>query len=133
VRLDAEAEATCGADGSAEDDVVREDEIRRRELAQCDRVRLDVRVALLRLEVDEELGVEPVVPVEDEDGKQATGQLRDDDARAAEVVALRVPFLADDRDVVTGEAPLARERPGVNVRPGAAEQIPVPEKNSQVR
>jgi hypothetical protein len=34
---------------------------------------------------------------------------------------------------VPREAPLARERPGVDVRPGAAEQVPVPEKNLQVR
>jgi hypothetical protein len=34
---------------------------------------------------------------------------------------------------VSGEAPLARERPGIDVRPGAAEQVPVPEENSQVR
>ena len=42
-------------------------------------------------------------------------------------------LLADHRYVVAGEAPLARERPGVDVRPGAAEQVPVPKKNSQVR
>jgi hypothetical protein len=34
---------------------------------------------------------------------------------------------------VPAETPLARERPGVDIRPGAAEQVPVPKKNSQVR
>ena len=77
--------------------------------------------------------LEPFVAVEDEGRKQCARELRHDDVRAAEVIALRVPLLADDRDVVPREAPLARERPGVDIRPGAAEQVPVPEQNSQVR
>ncbi len=40
-----------------------------------------------------------------------------------------MPLLADDRDVVTGTHPLARERTGVDVRTGSAEEIPVPEQD----
>src|SRR4051794_16593342 len=133
VRLDAETHPARGADRRAEQDVVREDDVRRAELAQDRGVRLDVRVPLSRREIPEQPRLEPLVAVEDEDGQQAARQLGHDDPRAAEVVLLRVPLLADDRDVVAPEAPLARERPGVDVRPGAAEQVPVPEQNSQVR
>ena len=109
--------------------MVREHEIRRRELAQRCRVRLDVRLPLRLGEVHEQPRLETLVAVEDEDGQQAAGQLRHDDPRAAEVVALGMPLLADDRDVVPGEAPLARERARVDVRAGPAEQVAVPQQN----
>jgi hypothetical protein len=48
----------------------------------------------------------------------------------AEVVALRVSLLTDDRDVVPGEAPFARERTRVHVRAGSAEEVAVPEQNA---
>ena len=129
VRLDAVRHPARGTDGRAEQDVVREDEICRPELAQRRRVRRDVRVPLLRREVAEQPRVEPLVLVEDEDGQQPLRQLRHDDARAAEVEPLGMPLLADDGHVVPGPHPLARDRPGVDVRPGAAEQVPVPEKD----
>ena len=74
-------------------------------------------------------GVEAFVVVEHEDRQQPAGQLGHDDACAAEVVALRVPLLADDDDVVAEAAPLARERARVDVRAGAAEEVAVPEKD----
>ena len=89
VRLDAEAHAARCADRGAEQDVVREHEIRRRELAERRGVRLDVRVPLRLREVREQPRVEPLIAVEDEHGQQAAGQLGHDDARAAEVVPLR--------------------------------------------
>ncbi len=133
VRLDPEAQPARCADRRAEQDMVREHEVRRRELAERRGVRLDVRLPLRLREVDEQPRLEPLVAVEDEDGQQAARQFGHHDARAAEVVPLRVPLLADQRDVMTGEAPLARERPGVDIRPGPGEQVPVPEKNFQVR
>ena len=52
-----------------------------------------------------------------------------DDPRAAEVVALGMPLLADDGDVVAGVAPLARERARVDVGARTAEQVAVPEQD----
>ena len=73
--------------------------------------------------------LEPLVVVEHEHGQQAAGKLGHDDRRAADVVALRVPLLADDRHVVAEAAPLARERPRVDVRAGAAQEVAVPEND----
>ena len=84
---------------------------------------------LLRREVDEQPRLEPLVPVEDEDGQQAVRQIRHDDVRAAEAVALRMPLLADDRDVVAGKAPLARERTRVDVGAGSSQEVAVPEQH----
>ena len=66
-------------------------------------------------------------------GSRPPGQVGHDDPRPAEVVALRMPLLADDRHVVPGEAPLARERARVDVRARPAEQIPVPEQDPHGR
>ena len=109
--------------------MVREDEVGGQQRAQRLRVRLDVRVALGAREVLQQPRLEPLVPVEHEDRQQPVRQLRHDDLRAAEVVPLRVPLLADDVDVVAGAAPLARERTRVDVRAGAAEQVAVPEED----
>ena len=133
MRLDAEGHPARRADGPSEQDVVREDEVCRPELAQGGRVRRDVRVALRRREVDEEARLEPLVAVEDEDGQQPLRQVGDDERRAAEVVVLGMPLLADDRDVVAGEAPLPREGARVDVRSRSSEEVPVPEMDSQVR
>jgi hypothetical protein len=40
-----------------------------------------------------------------------------------------VRLLREHDDLVPGAAPLARERARVDVRPGPAEQVPVPEDN----
>src|SRR5207248_9653128 len=58
---------------------------------------------------------------------EAVRQLGPDDAGAAEVVGARVALLADDHDLVAQPAPGPRERPRVDVRARAAEQVPVPE------
>src|SRR5262249_15628127 len=108
-------------------------EVRGGELPQSGCVRLDVRVPFRRRQVAEQPRLDSFVAVEHESGQQTAGQLGNHDACAAEVVELRVPLLADDRDVVPREAPLAGGRRGVAVGPGAAEQVPVPEKTSQVR
>ena len=80
-------------------------------------------------EVLQELGLEPLVAVDDEHRQQAARQLGHDDLRAAEVVLLGRALLADDDDVVALPAPLARERARVDVRAGAAEQVAVPEED----
>ena len=63
--------------------------------------------------------------------EKVIGELRRQ-MRAAEGVALRVRFLADDDDAVPGAAPLPGERPRVDVRPRPAQQIPVPQDDPHV-
>ena len=113
--------------------MVREDEVRGQERAHRRRVRVDIAFALGRREVLQEPGLQPLVAVEHEHGQQPVGQIRHDDRRRTEVVALRVALLADDRDVVAGAAPLGRERARVDVRAGAAEEVAVPEDDAHVR
>ena len=77
----------------------------------------------------EQLRLHALVAVEDEDGKQAA-DVGADDLRAGEVVVLGLRLLADDHDVVPGPAPLARDRPRIDVRARATEQVSVPEDDS---
>ena len=105
-----------------------EDEVGRQVLAERGGVRLDPRVELGARAVLHELHLVALVAVEDEDRQQAA-DVRPHGLRAAEVVALRVRLLAEDRHVVPGAAPLARERARVDVRAGAAEQVAVPEQD----
>ena len=133
VRLDPEGHPARRADRRSEQDMVREDEVGRSELPQGRRVRRDVRLPLRRREVDEQARLEPLVAVEDEGRQQPLRQLRHDERRAAEVVALRMPLLADDRDLVPRQAPLPREGARVDVGACSSEEVPVPEKDSQVR
>ena len=70
VRLDPERPAEALADRSAHQDVVREDEAGRAEVAERGDVRLDVGGPLGRREVLEEPRLEPLVAVEDERGQQ---------------------------------------------------------------
>ncbi len=100
VRLHRVARTARGADRPAEEHVVREHEVGRQQFAHGGGVRLDVAVALLDREVLQQPRLEALVAVEHEDRQQAVGQIGHDDARAAEVVPLRVPLLAHDRDVV---------------------------------
>ena len=118
-----------GTDGAAEEHVVAEHEIRRQTLAQHRRIRLDPAVELSARAVLEELDLVALVAVEDEDG-QEPADVRPQDLRSAEVVALGVRLLAYDRDLVPPVAPLARKLPRVDVRPGSAEQVPVPEEDA---
>ncbi len=133
VRLHGVAPAGRSRYRPAHEHVVGEDEIGRQELAQRRRIRIDVARTLGRREVLQELRLEPFVPVEHEHRQQPVRELGDDDARAAEVVALRVPLLADDRDVVARVAPFAGECPRVDVRSGTSEEVPVPDEDVQVR
>ena len=120
VRLDREARPRSAPDGRPEQHVVREDEVGRQVLAQRRGVRLDVAVALGLREVLQQPRLEPLVPVEHERPAAARR------ARAARPPrrrgrTLRMRLLAEDDDVVARAAPLARERPRVDVRAGAAE------------
>ena len=108
---------------------VREDDVCRQQLSQCRSVCIHVCVPLLSREVLEEARVQALVLVQHEDGQQRVGQLGNDDACTAEVVALGITLLADDDHVVAGVAPLAREGTRVHVRPGAAEEVAVPEED----
>ncbi len=122
-------QAARATDGRSEQHVVREDNVGRLERAQRLRVRLHVRLALRGREVLQQPCLEPLVLVEHEHRQQSVRQLGHDDARTADVVILRVSFLADDRDVVSSAHPLARERARVDVRTGAAQQVAVPDKD----
>ena len=118
-----------GADRTAHQHVVREHEVGRQQLAERRRVRIDVRALLGVGEVLQELRLEPGVAVHHEHRQQLVRQLDVHDPRAAEVVLLGRALLAHDDHVVAGVAPFARERAGVDVRAGAAEQIAVPEQD----
>ena len=130
VRLHPPARAGRGADRAAEQHVVREHEVGRQQLVHGARVRSDVGLALRVREVLQQTGLEPLVLVEHEHRQQPVGQLGHDDLCAAEVVAVGVPLLADDDDVVARAAPLARKRARVHVRAGPPEQIAVPEDDA---
>ena len=129
MRLDAERLSERGADGTAHQDVVREHEVGREQLAQrCD-VRVDVAAALVGGEILQQPRLEPLVAVEHEHGQQPVGQLDLHRRRAPDRVALRSRLLRDDRHVMPGAAPLLRQLPRVDVRPGPVEQVPVPEED----
>ena len=133
VRLDAERRAGCGADRPAHQHVVREHEVGGQELAERRSVRIDVRGLLGGSEVLQELRLEPYVAVHHERRQQTAGQLDVDDLCALQVVLLGRALLADDDNVVPGAGPLAGERARVDVRPRAAEQVPVPEEDPHTR
>ena len=128
VRLDRERQARRGSDRCAQQDVVREDEVRRRQLAERRGVGVHEPLALFRRRVLEQLGLHPLVPVEHEHRQQAAG-VGAHGLRAAEVELLRVRLLRHDHDVVARAAPLAGDRPRVDVRAGASEQVAVPEQD----
>ena len=120
VGLDGEGQAARGSHRPSEEHVIGEDQVGWCELAQDGGVGLDETVSLFLRGVLEELRLHPLVPVEDEHGQEAAdvGSHR---LHAAEVVELRVRLLRHDHDVVTGPAPLTRDRPRVDVGAGAAE------------
>ena len=120
--------AARGADRAAEQDVVAEDEVGRKALAQRGRVPLHPAVELRARAVLEELHLVALVPVEHED-RQEAGDVRPHRLCAAEVVLLRLRLLAEDGHVVPRARPLPRERACVDVRARTAEQVPVPEKD----
>ena len=130
--LDGVACAAGRADRAAGQNVVREDQIGRKELPDGGGVAFDVALPFLGRELLEEARLLAFVAVEHED-RQRAFERRLHGAGAAEVVLLGVRLLRDHDDVMAGVAPFARERPRVDVRPGPAEQIPVPEQNPQVR
>jgi len=76
VRLDREARAGRCGDRTAEQNVVREDEVGRQERAERRCVRVDVAIALGRREVLEKPRLQTLVAVEHEDGQEPVGQLR---------------------------------------------------------
>ena len=129
VRLDPERHPGRRSDRRAHQHVVRKHEIGGPERAQGHRVRLDIACTFLLAEVLEQPRLEPVVAVEDEDRQQSVWQLGPDDPRAGQVVLVGVRLLAEDGHIVTGVAPIARERARVDVRPGPAEQVAVPDED----
>ena len=110
--------------------MVGEDEVGREFGPHGSGVQLDVALALARRQVGQQASVEPFVAVEHEHRQQAA-DLRPHVPRAAEVVLLGARLLREDDHLVPGAAPLARERTRVDVRPGPAEQVPVPENDLQ--
>ena len=128
VRLHPEARARRGGDRGAHQHVIREHEIGRQLFLQRGRVHRDVALPLCRRHVLEQDGLEALVAVEHED-RQPGVELRPNDLRPAEVEPLGRGILADHHDLVPRARPLARDRPRVDVRAGALEQVPVPEKD----
>ena len=132
VCLHREGRAAARSDRRSQEDVIREDQIRRQLVTHGRDVQIDVPRPLGGGEVLEQPRLEAFVPVEDEDGEQSP-DVRPDDTGARQVVALRTGFLAEDDDVVPRAAPLPRQRARVDVGPGAVEQIPVPEQDPHPR
>src|SRR5215208_2733874 len=128
VHLDREAGSGGGRNGAARQGMVREYEIGRQLRGERGGVALDVALTLVARERLEEPWLEPLVAVEDEDRKH-TADVGPPRLGAAEVVSLGPRVLAEDDDVVPGAAPFPRDRPGVDVRPGAVEQVAVPEQD----
>ena len=118
-----------GTDRPAQQHVVREDEVGGQQLAQRRRARRDEAVGCGALELVQAPRLEALVAVEHEDG-QDRADVRPDDLRPAQVVELRVPLLADHRDVVAGQRPLACQSPRVDVRAGATQEVAVPEQDA---
>ena len=130
VRLDGERGAGRESHGAAEKDVVREHEVGRQQLAHRGGVRLHPALELLPGAVRNATDVvEALVAVEHEDRKE-TAHVRPHRRGSTEVVHLRPGLLAQHGYVVTGTAPLARERTRVDVGAGAAEEIAVPEQDA---
>ena len=130
VHLQGERRAKRGTDRAAEEHVIREHDIRGHQLAKRGRVRIDIRVELVLREVLQQLRVQALVLVEDERRQQTAGQVGHDDLGAAEVEQVGMPFLAHHDHLVAHAAPLTGKRARVDVRPRAAEQIAVPEKDA---
>ena len=126
MRLHGVRRAGCETDGAAQEHVVAQEEVGRQLVAHRRGVRLDPDIELLARAVLEQLHAIALVVVEHEDGQQAA-DVGPHDRSAAEVVALRVRLLAEDRDVVPTSRPLARELTRVHVRARPTEQIPVPD------
>ena len=129
VRLDGERLPRGDADGAAEQHVVREHEVGGREGAHRRRVRLDPPFELLARAVGYPPHLVSRVAVEHEDG-QKPGDVRPHRRRTAEVIVAGPCLLAEHGHVVPGTAPFARELARVDVRAGAAEQVPVPEQDA---
>ena len=96
VSLDAEARTRRCTHRTAEEHVIREDEVGRQQLADRGRIPLDPVVELGARALLDELHLVPLVAVEHEDG-QETADVRPHELRAAEVVALGVRLLAQAR------------------------------------
>ena len=118
-----------GGDGPAHQRVVREEEIGRQQLAQRGRVRLGVPLALVRRPLGQQLRTKALIAVEDEHREQPAGKLGANNLCRSQVEALRMRLLRHDHDVMPVAAPLAGERPGVDVRARAAQQVAVPEED----
>ena len=130
VCLDRVARAGRRSHRPAEEDVVREDDVRREVFAERGGVQVDVAVTLLPREVGQAFCFESLVAVKDED-RQEAADVGADVACAAEVVLLRARLLREDGHVVAAEAPFPGERARVDVRAGPAEQVAVPEEDLQ--
>ena len=114
MRLDGEGQARTGPDGAAEQDVVGQQEVRLALGADCGDVRLDEPADLRRAHLRKPACRQVRVPIQDEH-RQASVDLRPDDARAGEVELLRVGFLAQHDHLVTEPAPRPSQGTGVDV------------------
>jgi hypothetical protein len=108
--------------------VVGQQEVGRPLLPNGSRVGGDVVVQLRAGHVLHKTRPDRLVVVEHED-RQVWADVGPYDARATQVVALRVAVLAEDDDLVALLAPGARERSRVDVGAGAAEQVAVPDED----
>ena len=132
VCLDHEGCAAGETDRSAEQDVICEHEICGQPCAERGGVPLDVAFTLLGPEVLQQPRLETLIAVEHEH-RQEAADVRPHDLCAADVIHVRVSLLAEDDHVVSRAAPFPRERARVDIRPGPAEQVTVPEQDAHRR
>ena len=128
MRLDRVGRLDRRGDGSSGQDVVGEDEIGRKMPAERFAVQLDVALELSPAQLVQKSCLQALVFVEHEH-RQSPADLRPDQLRRADVVALGVPLLAEEQHLVARPAPLAGQRARVDVGARSAEQVTVPEKD----
>ena len=128
VRFHDVAGARRSADGSAEEHVVAEDEVGGKAFSHRRRVRLDPGVEPVVRAVLEQSHLVARIPVEHEHGEQPA-DVGPHGVGPAEIVALGMRLLREDRHVVTRAAPFPSQLPRVHVRARAPEQVPVPQQD----
>ena len=128
VRLHGVRASDRGADGPAQEQVVRQHEVGREVLAHGGRARLHEALALGPAEILDASSLHVLVAVDDEH-RQEPAHIGPDHLCPADVVPIGMRILAEDDDLVPEARPGAREAARVHIRSGAAQEIAVPDEN----
>ena len=123
--------AARSADGPTQQDVVDVEEICGPLFADRRGVRVDPGVELRARALLQALHLVALVAVDHENGEQPA-DVRSHGGRSSEIEPLRLSLLGEHGDVMAASAPLARELPGVDVRPRATQEVAVPDEDPQL-